>query len=265
MGNGHRGKRDRRLASGEFGWFAVSLSRNDTVEIRSRSHSTRFEWFEGGAGTAGPPYHRRALGPRRPQRLRPFKANFGSMGGLRDFLSENTPERQLSKPVLHGRLAFMPTLTFYSPGHVSVSAIAVPPVHIFVAYDDQKAYGRARRMLTKAFAGECHAAEVWPVSWRFDELELEPWRQQALAEAVRADILIVSTSSDGALPIPVTEWLQDCFATRRNLSTTVVSLGDSDEAERQPESFCRRFLRDAAAGAGLDFVGRAGVETATVG
>ena len=130
----------------------------------------------------------------------------------------------------------------------------LPPLYVMIAYEDQAAYRRALRMLVNTLAGQEDAADVRPLPWHFEETAFLQWRQHALADATRAAIFVVSTSSDDVLPGNVTEWLTECFARRRDVSTAVIALCQPRKDQALAESPVRRFLRHAAEVAGLDFL-----------
>jgi hypothetical protein len=125
-------------------------------------------------------------------------------------------------------------------------------LHVIIVHDDHSAYLRALRMLANTFYGHPEAGHLRPLPWRFDELENDPWRRRALADAPRAQVFVVSKSSEGELPPGVSGWLQECFALRKDLSTAVIALGGG--IEDQHETPCQVTLRQLALEAGLDFL-----------
>ncbi len=147
----------------------------------------------------------------------------------------------------------MPTTTSPASG-VETAAFSdetEQPLHVIIAHDDHAAYVRALRMLANTFFGRPEAASLCPLPWRFDQLGTDPLRKQAIADAPRADVFVVSTSACSELPEGVALWLSDCFALRHNSPTAVIALCDTLNDIEVP---WRRLLRDATTAAGLDFL-----------
>lgn len=124
-------------------------------------------------------------------------------------------------------------------------------LHVIIVHDDHAAYMRALRMLTSTFFGRPEASAMRLLPWRFDELDNDPWRRRATADAPRAEVFVVSASSCRELPEKVNAWLHECFALRQNQRTAVIALGERQNDFEVP---WRRFLREAAVAAGWDFV-----------
>ncbi|MCX6955634.1 MAG: hypothetical protein NTV51_26115 [Verrucomicrobia bacterium] len=125
------------------------------------------------------------------------------------------------------------------------------PFHIVIAHDDHEAYVRALRMLNNTFRDRPEADDLRPLPWKFDDLQSEPLRKRALADAPRADVFVVSASHFTELPETVVRWLTDCFARRQNQPTAVIALCASLNDIEAP---WRRSLRETVARAGFDFL-----------
>lgn len=127
--------------------------------------------------------------------------------------------------------------------------------HVFnvvVAYDNLRAGQRAMCTLTSLvdqFRGA--RVEMRPQLWRFDLLDKPQWFKAALADAIRADMLIVSTSSaNNNLSPTVKVWINECLARNQSVSGTVVALPGAECDPKMPRF---QFLKSAAVEAGLDF------------
>ena len=156
-------------------------------------------------------------------------------------------------------VAAMPDHTQLSAGaRVVTDHSENPPLHVLLVYDDIAAYRRAMRTLANVCCDQVEADNLRPLPWRFEEISFEPWRRQAMADVRRADIVFVSMSAEGGLPAFVGAWLEEGFALRAGQSTAVMTLCEP----RHPEAPCRRFLRQAAAAFGLDYLETAGLPTA---
>jgi hypothetical protein len=123
--------------------------------------------------------------------------------------------------------------------------------NVVVAYDNLRAGQRAMRTLTSLvdhFRGT--RLEMRPQLWRFDLLDEPQWFSAALHDAIRADMLIVSTTSTNNLPATVNGWLNQCLVRKQGTGGAIVALpgavGEVDTPQFQ-------FLKSAATEAGLDF------------
>ena len=124
-------------------------------------------------------------------------------------------------------------------------------LHVVILHDDHPAYVRALRMLANTLAGHPEAPGLRPLPWQFADLGRKSWRKRSIADAPRADVIVVSTSTGGDLPAEVSQWLKECFAVRHNMQTAVIALCASLNDLEVP---WRRLLHDAAATAGFDFI-----------
>ncbi len=122
---------------------------------------------------------------------------------------------------------------------------------VLILHEDRESYIRALRMLANTFYGQPEAATLRPLPWRFDELTSESWGRRALADAERAQIVIVAASATGPLSEDTRRWIAEALALRRGQSTAVVALGEGDDAADTP---CRSHVRQIAIAAGLDFI-----------
>ena len=118
---------------------------------------------------------------------------------------------------------------------------------ILIAYDDLAAGHRAMQLysnLATEFPDLCFQA----VPWRFDVLSNRNYREHALADALKANLIIIVASALGAFSEEVQNWAKESFAGRTGTHTAVIVLID-EQQNLTPITF----LRNAAAEAGLDF------------
>jgi hypothetical protein len=99
---------------------------------------------------------------------------------------------------------------------------AKPMMEVAILYEDWGTGLRAKQACD-------HLAQRVPAEvgfcldlWRFDLLEEEAWRTQALSAAVDSDLLIVSAHGHRALPSALESWLQDWLVRRPNEPTGLV-------------------------------------------
>lgn len=126
--------------------------------------------------------------------------------------------------------------------------------HLFsvvIAYDNLTAGQRAMHTLmtlVEQFRGE--GVEMRPQLWRFDLLEDPQWFAVALSDAIRADMLIISTSSTENLPGSMNRWLSQCLACKESGGGAIVAL---PAAGGEADTLQFHFVRNATTEAGLDF------------
>jgi hypothetical protein len=74
-----------------------------------------------------------------------------------------------------------------------------------------------------------HPFELRPMLWRFDQFIQPAWREHALCDAAQADIVVVASTSNGALPEPLDQWIGALLTRKRGSRLTLVAiLGDHD-------------------------------------
>ena len=129
-----------------------------------------------------------------------------------------------------------------------------PPVfRAVVIYDDVRAGARATSTLTALTAEfEGEMAEMRPQLWRFDLLEDPDWSAVALADAINADLLCLSTSGASAFSGTIEDWIKLCIAGKRGTGAAIVALLGSDNLN-EPGSPQFQLVQSAAKCAGLDF------------
>ena len=122
-----------------------------------------------------------------------------------------------------------------------------------IAYGDVAAGQRAMRTLAHVTRKLGDEMELCPQPWRFEVLEDPACRALASADAVNADMLIISTSSESELPAAVESWITACLALKRGTSAAVVALLGSEVKPDELASPRFQFVQAAAREAGLDF------------
>ena len=124
-------------------------------------------------------------------------------------------------------------------------------VKVVIAYDNldvakraEAVYDRLARRLRQTF-------EFQQRLWRFDVLEEDSLRAQAVRDAADADIVIVAMKDGSEVPEAVRRWLESLL--RRNSgATALVALLDRPGAPVQP------YLEDVARRGGMDFFAQSG-------
>ena len=122
-----------------------------------------------------------------------------------------------------------------------------------IAYDDLPAARRGIRVIADM---ACRGADdtMWrPLPWRFDFLEHPVCRELALADAINADLILISTESRKELPPAVETWIKTSLERKRGNHAAVVALLGPSEHLDEPGSARLQLVRQAAQVAGLDF------------
>jgi hypothetical protein len=129
------------------------------------------------------------------------------------------------------------------------------PVHVFIAYDDQAAYRRALRVLVNVNQQlDDDLIEFHPLPWRFKDLADQGLRRLAAEDISRAQILVLTTSAEGALPEAIQEWLPQCLAQRRDCGAAIVSLLGSPDQTTALKERGSEFIRKTAETVGWHFI-----------
>ena len=126
--------------------------------------------------------------------------------------------------------------------------------NVLIAYDDVPAGQYALRTLGNADRQFEEFDKRYPSLWQFDLLEDPDWRALATAEALQADLLVISASGRSDLPGGLKTWLGTCLEQKKGTPTAVVALLGLGEHSDPPDSPRIQFLKSAAAAAGLEFL-----------
>ena len=127
-------------------------------------------------------------------------------------------------------------------------------LNVFVAYDDVPAGQHAMRVIGNVDRQIEEFKKQYPSLWRFDLLEDPDWRLLATAEALQADLLVISASScRNDLPGGVRTWIETCLEQKKGTAAAVVALLGSGEHLDPPDSPRIQFLKNATEAVGLDF------------
>jgi hypothetical protein len=130
---------------------------------------------------------------------------------------------------------------------------AASSLQVFVAHHDLAAGRRAVDTLSHLGGDLGEDFEFLPAFWSFDRLFNPDSRDQAVDEALDADILILATSGATPLPNLVKGWAEEIIGRKRGTAVAVVALFDSDSAKHASASSRWQSVRQAAERAGLDF------------
>ena len=127
------------------------------------------------------------------------------------------------------------------------------PCQIVIAYDKVAAGRRAMQLVSALHSQDELDFEIRTFPWRFDLLENPDWRELASADALKADLLFISTFSNSELPSAVWKWIAECLTLKCGDSAAVVALFGADGRMDRPDSVRLRLLKTATQDAGLEF------------
>lgn len=127
------------------------------------------------------------------------------------------------------------------------------PVRVVIAYNEMAAGKRAIRVMTDLGKSLGEAIEFHPLPWSFDLLADTDWGEVAANDAIKADILILATSSEQPLPTVVECWATDAISRKRGTPAAVVALFGPEEKPDGRGSSRLEAIRAAAHRAELAF------------
>jgi hypothetical protein len=127
-----------------------------------------------------------------------------------------------------------------------------PVLQVLIAYDSVTAAHNAMEMVCSMDFAGVEGLDIRPSPWRFDILGDPDPREFATADALNADMLIVSTIGGAELPGPVQRWLRYCLAMKCGDGAAIIALcrdfGSVDGAELPQLEFLRGMTQEAGLG-----------------
>ena len=126
-------------------------------------------------------------------------------------------------------------------------------LQVVIAYDEILAGKHALRAMASFGRGRAEDVAFHLATWSFSRLANEGWAEAAAGDAVRADILIIATSSANPLPTAVRQWTESAIRRKQGSAATVVALFGPEENPDGSGSSRLEAIRSMAHGAGLDF------------
>ena len=143
---------------------------------------------------------------------------------------------------------------FRQQAKVPVGRAEMPLLNVALVYEDSIAGSRALRTFRNLFDTGADPVEFnLHNAWKFDFLRIQRLREAAIAETVRADLVIISMGDARELPPPVKDWLEASLEQRDGDPGALVLL---HEARRRDESTplpVETHLAECAGRAGMDF------------
>ena len=139
-----------------------------------------------------------------------------------------------------------------------------PMVNVALAYEDAPAGSRALRIFQDLFDASSEPFELnMHNAWKFDFLRIKRLRESAIAETVRADLVIISMSDGSPLPTPVKTWIEASLEQREGDPGALVLLHEANGSGGLNLSPAETYLAGCARHSGMDFfVNRSGAKRA---
>lgn len=99
----------------------------------------------------------------------------------------------------------------------------------FIAYADLPAARRALHTIDEVLRAAPRPHSLHPMLWRFDQIAAAKWHASALADATKASIVVLASSSGGLTP-ELESWIGEILAHKRGARITIVALLGGEEA-----------------------------------
>ncbi len=122
-----------------------------------------------------------------------------------------------------------------------------------IAYDNPEAARHAIWLVDRWASARGRQFEVHHELWRFDVLSLPAVRAQAVADAIRSDLVVVCADRDRELPANVKTWLEEWRDRSIPGSTALVALLETDGESCAGRSPSRLVLEVSARQGDQDF------------
>jgi len=135
------------------------------------------------------------------------------------------------------------------------------PLNVAIAFEDFSAGVHVQRTFQGLFDADRRPLQFdMRNAWKFDFLRLTELREAAIAETVRADLIIVSMHAAKELPATVKWWMETALERREGDPGALVLLYKGNCQDGSNPSAAETYLRRCARKGGLDFfVKRAGI------
>jgi len=161
-------------------------------------------------------------------------------------------------------LGYMQAKVFFGSPVKTHHLTAKQGLNVIIAYDDTTAAQRAVRLVSSLERNHGEGLKFELKCWRFDILEDHAWREFATADAIKADLLILSASGKCELPEAVQSWVTTCLREKRGDTAGVVALFGTDLEMDNSDSTRIQFLKKITRQFGLDFFAPMPAPQATV-
>jgi len=124
--------------------------------------------------------------------------------------------------------------------------------NVFVVHEDTLTGVRAAAVLGRLADFLDNEPVMQNEIWKFDSLSHPSLYEQALSQAAKAEMIIVSAAGTRSLPPHIAELIADALGRKNGRSAAVVALLDLGRSSAEPSPLCGE-LRQMAEKAGVDF------------
>lgn len=129
----------------------------------------------------------------------------------------------------------------------------VAELRFVIAYDELPAALRAMNIIADIDRRAAGETKWCPLLWKFDALKRPACLPLATRDAVKADLIMISTNAPHGIPPAVEAWIKSSFEQKRGDQAAVVALFGPSNHLDQPGSARLELVRQAAKAANLDF------------
>ncbi len=110
-----------------------------------------------------------------------------------------------------------------------VQSAPLLPYRVFIAYASVPAARQAMARVATLVRARGARFTLLPMLWRCDQLETTRWREVALRDASRADLIVLAMADDSSLGANTEEWLAQLAAHMRGAELKALAFTGDDE------------------------------------
>jgi hypothetical protein len=133
------------------------------------------------------------------------------------------------------------------------TAAAKPVFKILIAYEDRAAYAQLAKVQGQLRALYRKGVALSGTLWNFALLRDENLRKSAGAEAIEANLIVVSLSGMNEMPVEVRSWMEGWRMRKKPGETALVTLLDSERQDEERQDAQIAYFLKIAQKCGLDF------------
>jgi len=127
-----------------------------------------------------------------------------------------------------------------------------PIFNVVIAYEDFETGKKAKKTYDHLIENLGQEYRLSNQMWKFDVLEVRGLREMAAKDAMKADIIILSSHGSHALPEGVRAWIQDWLSDKGN-TLALVALFDSETEDPETARATRNYLAEVAKRGQMEF------------
>lgn len=136
--------------------------------------------------------------------------------------------------------------------HASTKRRAVEPFTVVIVYEDYDCGIRAQELYRRLSAQWEGSLDFHVAMWRFEPLGVPSLREEAAAEAIQADLVLVSATGKHPLPAEVKQWIEIWRGAKGEFSALALLLDGRNHGATGAQEITE-FLQAAAQDTGCSF------------